>query len=47
MPSQEEILCIVIKRGDDTIIDDYSNDKNLTQRPLCKYLTGTITQGTN
>lgn len=47
MPSQEEILCIVIKRGDDTIIDDYSNDKNLTQRPLCKYLTGTITQGNN
>lgn len=47
MPSQEEILCIVIKRGDDTIIDDYSNDKNLTQRPLCKYLTGTTTQGTN
>lgn len=47
MPSQEEILCIVIKRGDDTIIDDYSNDKNLTQRPLCKYLVGTITQGNN
>lgn len=47
MPSQEEILCIVIKRGDDTIIDDYSSDKNLTQRPLCKYLTGTITQGNN
>lgn len=47
MPSQEEILCIVIKRGDDTIIDDYSNDKNLTQRPLCKYLSGTITQGNN
>ena len=47
MPSQEEILCIVIRRGDDTIIDDYSNDKNLTQRPLCNYLTGTITQGTN
>ena len=47
MPSQEEILCIVIKRDKKYIINDYSNDKNLTQRPLCKYLTGTITQGTN
>ena len=47
MPSQEEILCIVIKRDGKYIINDYSNDKNLTQRPLCKYLTGTITQGTN
>ncbi len=47
MPSQEEILCIVINRNDEEIINDYSNDKNLTQRPLCKYLKGTITQGTN
>lgn len=47
MPSQEEILCIVIKRDGKYIINDYSNDKNLTQRPLCNYLTGTTTQGTN
>lgn len=47
MPSQEEILCIVIKRNDEEIINDYSSDKNLTQRPLCKYLKGTTTQGTN
>lgn len=47
MPSQEEILCIVIKRDGKDIINDYSSDKNLTQRPLCKYLTGTITQGNN
>ena len=47
IPSQEEILCIVIKRDGKYIINDYSNDKNLTQRPLCKYLKGTTTQGTN
>lgn len=47
MPSQEEILCIVIKRDGKDIINDYSSDENLTQRPLCKYLTGTITQGNN
>lgn len=47
MPSQEEILCIVIKRDGKDIINDYLSDKNLTQRPLCKYLTGTITQGNN
>lgn len=47
VPSQEEILCIVIKRDGKDIINDYSSDKNLTQRPLCKYLTGTITQGNN
>lgn len=47
MPSQEEILCIVIKRDGKYIINDYSSDENLTQRPLCKYLKGTTTQGTN
>lgn len=47
MPSQEEILCIVIKRDGKDIINDYSSDKNLTQRPLCKYLLETITQGNN
>lgn len=47
MPSQEEILCIVIKRDEKYIINDYSSDKNLTQRPLCKYLSETITQGNN
>lgn len=38
-PSQEEMLCVVIKRNGDTIIDDYSQNK--TQKPLCKYLKGT------
>lgn len=47
MPSQEEILCIVIKRDGKDIINDYSSDKNLTQRPLCNYLSGTTTQGNN
>lgn len=47
VPSQEEILCIVIKRDGKDIINDYSSDENLTQRPLCKYLKGTTTQGTN
>ena len=47
MPSREEILCIVIKRDGKDIINDYSSDKNLTQRPLCKYLLETITQGNN
>ena len=36
-PSEEEMLCIKIKRNDDEIINDFSNDTSLSQRPLCKY----------
>ena len=32
MPSQEEILCIVIKRDGKYIINDYSSDENLKDR---------------
>lgn len=35
LPSQEEMLCIVLKRGTRTIINDY--DENKTQRQLCTY----------
>lgn len=36
-PSEEEMLCIKIMRNDDEIINDFSNDTSLSQRPLCKY----------
>lgn len=36
-PSEEEMLCIKIMRNDDEIINDFSNDTGLSQRPLCKY----------
>lgn len=35
LPSQEEMLCIVLKNKTRTIIDDY--DENKTQRQLCTY----------
>lgn len=34
-PSQEEILCIVLKKGSRVLINDYDKDK--TQRELCTY----------
>lgn len=39
IPSLEEMLCVVIKRGDETIIDDYSENTSLSQRPLCQYFS--------
>ncbi len=35
VPSKEEILCIVLKRGNETLIDDYN--KNLSKNELCTY----------
>ena len=35
--SEEEMLCIKIMRNGDEIINDFSNDTSLSQRPLCKY----------
>lgn len=35
--SEEEMLCIKIMRNNDEIINDFSNDTGLSQRPLCKY----------
>ena len=37
IPSEEEMLCIKIMRNNDEIINDFSNDTGLSQRPLCKY----------
>ena len=37
IPSEEEMLCIKIMRNGDEIINDFSNDTSLSQRPLCKY----------
>lgn len=37
IPSEEEMLCIKITRNNERIIDDFSDDNNLSQRPLCKY----------
>ncbi len=36
-PSEEEMLCIKIMRNGDEIINDFSGDTSLSQRPLCKY----------
>ncbi len=37
IPSEEEMLCIKIMRNGDEIINDFSDDTSLSQRPLCKY----------
>ena len=37
IPSEEEMLCIKIMRNNDEIINDFSDDTSLSQRPLCKY----------
>ena len=34
IPSKEELLCVTVKRGSDTLIDDYAEN---IKRPLCKY----------
>lgn len=35
--SEEEMLCIKIMRNNDEIINDFSGNTSLSQRPLCKY----------
>lgn len=37
IPSEEEMLCITIIRDTETIINDFSIEDSLSQRPLCKY----------
>ncbi len=44
IPSLEEMLCVVIKGVDETIIDDYS-DTSLSQRPLCQYFSDESNNG--
>ena len=34
IPSKEELLCVTVKRGNDTLINDYVDG---SKRPLCKY----------
>lgn len=34
VPSKEELLCVKVKKGSDTLIDDYVDG---SKRPLCKY----------
>lgn len=34
IPSKEELLCVKVQRGSDTLIDDYAEN---SKRPLCEY----------